>query len=126
VTRPVLLLGLAMSDCIDSSQSHIAALEAERDLLREQLDAADEDLDALERRYELDRAECGRLREQLDAARKIADAAEPGVSIPPADCTNNCGLGPCDCSGVYRVTAWAIDVPALRAALGVEGEQEKR
>ena len=29
------------------------------------------------------------------------------LHIPPADCTNNCGSGPCDCSGVYRVVAYS-------------------
>ena len=57
-------------------------------------------------------------------AREIVDAAKPALKIPPIDCTNHCGDGPCDCSGEWRIRAWSLDMAELREALGLDPKPE--
>jgi hypothetical protein len=56
----------------------------------------------------------------LDAALKLIDEAKPAATASPADCTNECGYGPCNCSGVGRPLAWDLDPAALREAIARE------
>jgi hypothetical protein len=58
---------------------------------------------------------------RLDAAREMLRGS---LNIPPADCTNHCGDGPCDCSGEYRVQAYSKEsVDAALTALAAELER---
>lgn len=69
----------------------------------------------------LDRAE--KAEATIERVRALADRATACLSIPPADCTDNCGVGPCDCSGVFRARAWDVSPDALRAILDGSGDE---
>jgi hypothetical protein len=60
-------------------------------------------------------------------AQKVRDMcaeARPGVTLRPADCTDACGDGDCDCSGLWRTRAWNLDPAAVLRAL--DGETPAR
>ena len=58
-----------------------------------------------------------RLLAAVRVALKLADDARPSLSAPPADCSNACERGECDCSGVMRALAWSLDPGELRAGI---------
>jgi hypothetical protein len=60
---------------------------------------------------------------RIDAALALCDAARVGTSAAPRDCTEACGDGGCNCSGLFRALSWSLDPDAVRAAL--VGDQPK-
>lgn len=64
----------------------------------------------------------------LDEVLKLADGARATLSFPPADCTNACSDGPCNCSGKSRAAGWELDPEAVREAISkaLLGEESDR
>jgi hypothetical protein len=57
------------------------------------------------------------LQARIDAALALCDTARVGTSAAPRDCTEACGDGDCNCSGLFRALSWSLDPEAVRAAL---------
>jgi hypothetical protein len=53
----------------------------------------------------------------VEAVLKLADEAIPALGLTPADCTDACDSGACDCSGTARVVAWNLDPAKVREAI---------
>lgn len=53
----------------------------------------------------------------LEAVLKLADEAKVMLSDAPADCTGNCWVDPCDCSGVKPPLAWNLNPAKVREAI---------
>jgi (2Fe-2S) ferredoxin len=51
------------------------------------------------------------------AVLKLADEAIPALGLMPADCTDACEDGPCNCSGQHRTVAWNLDPAKVREAI---------
>lgn len=67
------------------------------------------------------RTDVPRLVKALEAALKLAADAKPMAFGSPADCTDSCAFGPCDCSGEGRpLGSWNLDPAALREAITSE------
>lgn len=49
-----------------------------------------------------------RLLAAVEAVLALAAVARPSASFPPADCTNACMSGDCNCSGNWRAAGWDI------------------
>lgn len=62
-------------------------------------------------------ADVPRLLAVVDAVLRLLDEARPSASFPPADCTNACSDGPCNCSGKRRAAAWNLDPETIREAI---------
>ena len=62
---------------------------------------------------------CGpvRMADALDAVLALCADARGSLGLPPIDCSNACGDGPCDCSGITRTVAWTLDPAKVRAAI---------
>jgi hypothetical protein len=69
-------------------------------------------------------ADVPRLLAALDTVLKLADEAGSVLSFPPADCTNACGDGPCNCSGESRPAGWDLDPEAVREVITRELTEE--
>lgn len=59
----------------------------------------------------------GRALAALDAVLELADGASADLRFSPADCTNACSDGPCNCSGETRAAAWDLDPAKVREAI---------
>ena len=92
-------------------------LDAAKCAPAEAMNTCESDADAA-RRFA---GQCIDMQARIDKALKIIEEAGPALSIPPADCTDRCGDGPCDCSGLFRFVGWSLDPEAVRAALLGEG-----
>lgn len=63
------------------------------------------------------------LETRVERVRELARSARAAVSKGPADCTNNCNDGPCDCSGVFRAMGWDLDPAVVLVTLDGEDDE---
>jgi hypothetical protein len=65
-------------------------------------------------------ARFGEAVDVVEAVLELADGAKPAASMPPADCSDACAYGPCDCSGNSRPVAWDLDPARVREVIARE------
>ena len=117
------------SACI-ALREDVARHEREAAVLNESIARHARDLDAAGESLRPVAAERDAARTALAALvadlRALCDEARGSLGLPPIDCTNACGDGPCDCSGITRTVAWTLDPARVRALLDRHAPEEGR